>query len=311
MIVVAMWPFMVRLEADLGHRRWLAVTLVTIVFVLAFVIPSTLAVLKMIESANDVSSWLRSLGQTQLPSAPTWFQSIPVLGTRAATAWNEFAAAGPGELIRMLDPHAREVGRWVVSQLGNVGMIFVQFLLTIVMSAILFARGDKAAAGVLAFFRRLAGIHGENVVFLASRAIRSVALGVVLTAMVQTILGGIALLAAGVPFAGLLSVVMFIFAVAQIGPTPVLLGALIWMYMTSYSAWALIAFLTWTLFVGAVDNVLRPILIQRGGELPLIIVFAGVVGGLLTLGLVGIFLGPVVLAVAYTLLKAWVTEGAE
>ena len=103
---------------------------------------------------------------------------------------------------------------------------------------------------------------------------------------------------------------MFILAVAQIGAGPVLIGAVIWMYATSESAWAPTALLVWSLFVGSIDNVLRPILIQRGGELPLIIVFAGVVGGLLTLGVIGIFLGPVVLAVVYTLVKAWVNDEA-
>jgi predicted PurR-regulated permease PerM len=153
-------------------------------------------------------------------------------------------------------------------------------------------------------------VHGEKVVLLAGNAIRSVALGVVLTALIQSALGGIGLFVAGVPFAGLLTISMFVLAVAQIGPAPVLIGALIWMYSTSDSAWAPAALLVWFLFVSVIDNVLRPILIQRSGDLPLTIVFAGVIGGLLTLGLIGIFLGPVVLAVAHTLLKAWVTESA-
>jgi predicted PurR-regulated permease PerM len=310
MLVVATWPLMLRVQAYLGRRRWLAVTVMTTVFVLAFVIPASIAVVKIVENADDVPGWVQSIRETRLPPAPGWLEAVPVLGTRASKAWNEFVAAGPGELTRRLEPHARDVASWVVSQLGNVGLIFIQTMLTIILSAILFARGETAAAGVIAFFRRLAGTHGENVVVLAGHAIRSVALGVVVTALVQSVLGGIGLAIAGVPFAGMLTALMFVLAVAQIGAGPVLIGAVIWMYWTSESAWASTALLVWCLFVGSIDNVLRPILIQRGGELPLIIVFAGVVGGLLTLGVIGIFLGPVVLAVVYTLLKAWVNETA-
>jgi predicted PurR-regulated permease PerM len=192
-----------------------------------------------------------------------------------------------------------------------MGLIVVQFLLTVILSAILFARGEQAAAGVIGFFRRLAGTHGENVVVLAAQAIRGVALGVVVTALVQSALGGIGLVAAGVPFPGLLTAIMFLLAVAQIGPAPVLLGAVAWVYATSESAWVPSVLLVWSLAVGAMDNVLRPILIKRGGQLPLLIVFAGVIGGLLGFGLAGIFVGPVVLAVVYTLLKAWVNEDPQ
>jgi predicted PurR-regulated permease PerM len=145
-------------------------------------------------------------------------------------------------------------------------------------------------------------------VILAAGAIRDVALGVVLTALVQSVLGGIGLAAAGVPLPGLLTALMFLLAIAQIGPAPVLIGAVVWVYATSDSAWVPAVLLVWSIGVGAMDNVLRPILIRRGGNLPLLIVFAGVIGGLLGFGLAGIFVGPVVLAVAYTLLKAWVSE---
>jgi len=104
----------------------------------------------------------------------------------------------------------------------------------------------------------------------------------------------------------LLTALMFVLAIAQIGPGPVLIGTVVWVYWTSDSAWMPTALLVWSIFVGAIDNFLRPFLIQRAAHLPLLMVFAGVVGGLVSFGLVGIFLGPVVLAVVYTLLKAWI-----
>jgi predicted PurR-regulated permease PerM len=108
-----------------------------------------------------------------------------------------------------------------------------------------------------------------------------------------------------VPFAVILTVLMFVLAVAQIGAVPVLIGAVIWVYSTSGAAWGTV-FLVWAIFCGTLDNVLRPMLIKRGADLPLLLIFAGVIGGLVAFGIIGLFIGPVVLAVAYTLLVAWV-----
>lgn len=136
------------------------------------------------------------------------------------------------------------------------------------------------------------------------------ALGVVLTALLQSLLGGLGLWAAGVPFAVVLTAVMFVLAIAQIGAVPVLLCGIVWLYWQGETA-AAIGLLVWSVLVGSMDNVLRPVLIRRGADLPLVLIFAGVIGGLLAFGLVGIFVGPVVLAVSYTLLVAWVAEGSE
>jgi predicted PurR-regulated permease PerM len=309
MIVVALWPVMLKLQAMLGGRRWAAVSMMTFGLLLTLVIPFSFAVTAIVAHTDDMGTWVQSLRELRLPQAPAWLGGVPIAGPRISATWNEIAIAAPEEIVKRLEPYARAVAAWLILKMGGVGVLIVQFLLTVLVAAVLFARGEVAAAGLLGFFRRLAGAHGENVVLLAGSAIRSVALGVVLTAFIQSALGGIGFAATGVPFAGLLTALMFVLSVAQIGPGPVLIGAVIWMYWTSDSAWVPSALLVWCLFVGAIDNVLRPILIQRSGHLPLLIVFAGVVGGLLGFGLIGIFIGPVVLAVVYTLLKAWV--GAE
>jgi predicted PurR-regulated permease PerM len=143
-------------------------------------------------------------------------------------------------------------------------------------------------------------------VVLAGNAIRGVALGVIVTALVQSALGGIGLAIAGVPFAALLTAIMLVLCIAQIGPLLVLLGAAAWGFHSLGTGWG--AFLlVWALVVGLLDNFLRPLLIKRGADLPLLLIFAGVIGGLIAFGIVGIFVGPVVLAVAYTLLDDWVS----
>jgi predicted PurR-regulated permease PerM len=160
------------------------------------------------------------------------------------------------------------------------------------------------------FGRRLSGPRGESAVILAGQAIRGVALGVGATAIIQTVLGSVGLLVAGVPFVALLSALMLALCIAQLGPALILFPAVGWMYWTGETAWATLLLL-WSILVAILDNFLRPVLIKKGADLPLLLIFAGVIGGMLGFGLVGIFVGPVVLAVSYTLLKAWVEEGLD
>jgi predicted PurR-regulated permease PerM len=309
MIVVATWPLMLRVQATLWGRRSLAVTVMTMALLLVFVVPFSLAIGTIVANADEITGWTRSLGTLKLPAPPDWLQAVPLVGRKAASAWSQFAASGPEELGRKIAPHAQDMARWFLTEVGSFGVMIVQFLLTVVIAAIFFAGGEAVVTGVRRFARRLAGRHGESAVVLAGQAIRGVALGVVLVAIGQAVLAGLGLAVAGVPFAAILTAVMFMLCVAQIGPAPVLLAGVVWLYWKGTAGWGT-ALLIWTIVVGTVDNVVRPILIMKGADLPLLLIFTGVVGGLLAFGLVGIFVGPMVLAVAYTLLQAWVREEA-
>ena len=142
---------------------------------------------------------------------------------------------------------------------------------------------------------------------LAGQAIRAVALGVVVTAIVQTAAAGLGLVISGVPYAALLTAAIFILCIAQLGPILILLPAVGWLFWSGDATWGTVL-LVWTVLVGALDNVLRPILIRRGADLPLLLIFAGVIGGLIGFGVIGLFVGPVVLAVTYRLLESWVAD---
>ena len=185
--------------------------------------------------------------------------------------------------------------------------MLVQFLLIVAVSAVLYSGGEEAADMVRMFGRRLAGDRGEASMVLAGQAIRSVALGVGVTAVVQTLLGGVGLVIAGVPYAAVLSALMLMLCIAQIGPSLVMFPAVAWMYWSGDHTWATGLFV-WSLLVVSIDNVLRPMLIKRGADLPLLLIFVGVIGGLLSFGLIGIFVGPVALAVTYTLMQSWLHE---
>jgi predicted PurR-regulated permease PerM len=157
----------------------------------------------------------------------------------------------------------------------------------------------------LAFAHRIGREEGERAVRLAGAAVRGVALGVIVTALVQSLLAGLGLWVSGVPRPGLLLAIMFVLGVAQLGPVPVLLPAVIWLYWSGSIGWAT-ALLVWTVLVATLDNVLRPVLIRRGVDLPLLLIIPGVIGGLIGFGVVGLFLGPVFLAVTFTLIESWV-----
>jgi len=186
--------------------------------------------------------------------------------------------------------------------------MFVQFLLTVVIAAVLFSGGETAARGVRRFARRLAGQHGEDAAVLAARTIRGVALGIVLTALIQSLLAGIGFAVTGVPAAVLLAAVIFILALAQLPPFLVMAPVVIWLYWKGDPVWGTVL-LVWTIVVSAIDNVVRPLLIRKGVDLPLLMIFTGVIGGLIAFGIVGLFIGPVVLAVTYRLIEAWVAGG--
>jgi predicted PurR-regulated permease PerM len=183
----------------------------------------------------------------------------------------------------------------------------LHFLLIIIIVAILYTSGESAATGVLMFARRTGRERGEKVVRLAGAAVRGVALGVIVTAIVQSILAGLGLWLSGVPRPGLLLALVFALCVAQLGPVLVLAPAVIWLYWSGSFGWAT-ALLVWTVLVGALDNILRPILIRRGVDLPLLLIIAGVIGGLIGFGIIGLFVGPVILAVTYTLLESWIRD---
>jgi predicted PurR-regulated permease PerM len=228
-----------------------------------------------------------------------------------AEKWRELAAAGPEGLPALITPHAENLAVWFVAQAGGGARMSVHFALMLLFAGVLFARGEVLATAVRNFSRRLAGERGDRVVVLAAQGIRAVAIGVVVTALVQAVVGGIGLAIAGVPVAGLLTAVMFLTSLAQIGAAPVLALAAIWLFVNDNVGWG-IAMVAWTVLVASLDNIVRPLLIRKGVELPLVLLFAGVVGGLIAFGPIGLFAGPVVLAVSYTLLSAWMAEtGSE
>jgi predicted PurR-regulated permease PerM len=308
MIVVSTWPLMLRVQSSLWGRRGLAVAVMTVFLLLVLIVPLTLALGTIADHADEIARWVQSLATRTVPPPPDWLTELPVVGPKLVVRWKELAAARPEDLAARLAPYTGQIVGWVVGTVGGIGLLLLQFLLVVLLAAILYASGERAADGVVRFAQRLAGARGESSARLAAQAIRGVALGIIVTALIQTALAWIGLAVTGVPFAPVLTALAFVLCIAQVGPGLVLLLGVVWLYWSGQSGWAT-GLLVWTLLVGTMDNFLRPILIRKGADLPLLLIFVGVVGGLLAFGIIGIFVGPVVLAVSYTLLVDWVKSG--
>ena len=311
-LVIATWPVLLRVQTAFGGRRGPAVLVMTLLLLAIVVAPFGSAVSTIVKNSTRIEHMASAVTSFQIPPTPAWVSDLPVIGEPIAAAWDHVASAGVNTLLVEAGPYIGSVTKYFVGAVGSLGTFFVQLLLTIIVASILYSNGDGAAAMARRFGHRLAGERGQQVVQLAGQAIRGVALGVVVTALVQSMLGGLALAIAGVPFWGILTAVMLMLCIVQIGPAPVLLPAVGWLYYigdsgTGSGVWAIILLVA-SILVIALDNVLRPVLIRRGADLPMLLILVGVIGGLMAFGLIGVFVGPAMLAVTYTLLQAWLAE---
>jgi len=304
MIVVACWPLMLRLQRLLHGHRALAVAVMTLLMLLLFIAPLLLAANTIFENVDNIRRWAKLISGFEVPPVPAWAVQLPLIGERVAELWNGLHEAGLGSLVQKVAPYAGRGAQWVASQAGNLGLLLVHFLLTVLIASLMFAQGEDGAHRVLVLANRIGGERGEEMVRLAAAAIRGVAISVVGTALVQTLLTGVGLAIAGVPFAGLLTAATLMLCIAQVGPGLVLVPAVIWLFWTGETGYGTFL-LVWSAIAMTVDNFVRPALVRFGADLPLLLIFAGVIGGMLTIGLVGLFVGPVVLAVTYRLFEAW------
>jgi predicted PurR-regulated permease PerM len=308
MIVVACWPLMLKLQRVLVDRRALAVTAMTVLMLMVFILPLALAAGTIVANADTLWQWGRMAADFELPPPPAWVATLPVIGAQVVDFWNTLREAEVGSVVQRTAPYAVRAAQVVAAQAGSLGILIVHILLTVLIAAVMFAQGEKGALIALALARRIGGDKGEEAVLLAASAIRGVALAVVGTALVQTTLAGLGMAIAGVPFAGLLTAAALILCIAQLGPGLILIPAVIWLYWSGQTGWGTFL-LVWSVVAITIDNVIRPMLVRFGADLPLLLIVAGVTGGLLSMGIVGLFVGPVVLAVTWRLFEAWADVG--
>ncbi len=307
-VAIATWPTLQRVERRLGGRRGLAITLLTIGLAFALLLPLAIGAVATAQNLNRLVVWMRELPNREVPSLPAWVDRIPLLGPRLESGWATFTAGGSEGVRARIAEHANDILRWLMARLGDLLGMLIQVLVTLAITVALYVRGESVSAALLRFARRLGGDSGEEAARLAALATRGVALGVVLTPLIQAILAGIGMAVAGVPHFGILALLVLISCLAQAGPVPPLLIPVIWLFARHEIAPG-IGLAVWTLVIHITGPVLRPMLIKRGVDLPFALILSGVIGGVMAFGVVGLVIGPVLLAVGSTLLSRWMQGG--
>jgi predicted PurR-regulated permease PerM len=304
MIVISTWPLLLKLQATLWGKRGLATTCMIVALLLLLVIPLAWSVGALIGNIDKIAAFADTLAHRSIPPLPDWLTGIPVVGSKLSTSWQRIQSEG---LAAQVSPYAGRILNSFAASIGSVGAMLFQFLLTVIIAGVLYMNGESVARGVRAFAYRLAGQSGENAAILAGNSVRGVAVGVVVTAIAQTAIAGFGLIISSVPGASIITAGVLVFCLAQLGPLLLMLPAVGWTYHTRGGVWAGVLLVV-SLLAGTIDNFLRPVLIRKGADLPLVLILLGVIGGLISLGVMGIFVGPVILAVSFVLLKEWVSE---
>jgi predicted PurR-regulated permease PerM len=300
-LAVALYPVFDWL-AQLTRRPRLAAALITSLCLLIVIGPVTWLGFGLVGGAGSLMQQLDA-GLFSIPQPPPTVKDWPVVGEHVHRLWT-LAATNIGAILIQIAPHLKPVGAKLLSIAENVGMGLLEFVASIIVAGFLFCPGPHIVDGLRAFSRRVLSDRGEDMLQLAGATVRNVSRGVVGIALLQSILAGVGFLAAGVPAAGVFAFLTLLLAIAQVGPGILLIPITIWGWTALGTVNALI-FTVYMVVVGVMDNVLRPILMARGLTTPMLVIVLGVVGGILAYGIIGLFVGPIVLSVAWELFKAW------
>jgi predicted PurR-regulated permease PerM len=304
-LTVALYPVYDWMAKKLGGRRRLAAALLTIFSLLIVIGPATWLALGLIDSFRTLSEQL-DLSAFTVPPPPETVKAWPLIGEPIYQFWNLASTNLQAAFIKIA-PQLKPLGGTLLGVAAEAGTGAIKFFLAIIIAGFLFSPAPSLVAAIQMFARRLASARGEEFVRLTGATIRAVSRGVIGISVLQALLAGLGLIVAGVPGTSLLTSAVLILGIIQIGPSIVIIPLIVWSWMTMETAAALL-FTAYMIPVNLLDNVLRPLVMGRGLSTPMLIILIGVIGGTISYGITGLFLGPIVLAVIWELLVAWSRE---
>ncbi len=288
----------------LGGRETLAAGLLTSAWILIVALPLVWLGFNLADHIRDATLFVRDVQVDGLPDAPVWLIDIPLVGERMASWWSSLDQQGAA-LLASVKPYLGQVGNWLLARSAQIGSGVLELTLSLVFVFFFYRDGPRLSAFVLRLLHRLTGERAEYYLNLVAGTVQRVVNGVIGTAAAQALLALIGFLIAGVPGAIVLGLITFMLSLIPMGPP------LAWLPVTGWLVWkgeygmAIFMGIWGTFVISGVDNVLKPYLISRGGDLPLVIVLLGVFGGLIAFGFIGLFIGPTLLAIGYSLLLDW------
>jgi predicted PurR-regulated permease PerM len=304
-ITIGLRPLHLRLTHRLNGRRVLAATAISILCFILLLIP---AVLLGASLAGEVERVIAAFGQESLkiPPIPDVIARAPIVGDDISRLWTQ-ATSDLKALLVEAEPMLKASLQWLVKAATGAGLGLLHIVVAILITGVLLAQAEIGQRTVYAFARRLAGTRGVELTTLAEATVRSVTRGILGVALIQALLAGLGWLVVGVPAAGLWALLALVMGVAQIGIVPLSIPIIIYVFFNVDTLTFLI-FLIWSIFVGSVDNILKPILLGRGVDVPMAVIFVGAIGGFLSSGIIGLFVGAVVLVLGFKLCVAWLQD---
>lgn len=305
-LAFASWPLMRILTRWLNGNITLAASLLTAGWVLVFAIPLIWLGFNIADYIREATEMIKNLRLTGLPDEPHWLAEVPLLGERLHELWQVMDEQGPA-MFSSIKPYMGMVGNWLLARSASIAAGMLELTLSLFLVFFFYRDGERLALFVRALVRRLLLKRADHYIELVAGTINRVVNGVIGTATAQAIVALIGFLIAGVPGALLLSILTFMLSLIPMGPPLVWAPAAAWLFFQESYGMGTFMVIWGFVVISSVDNILKPYLISRGGNLPLVVVLMGVFGGLIAFGFMGLFLGPTLLAVAYSLLSEWIS----
>ncbi len=301
-IAVALYKPFLKLVEKLGGKKKLAMTLIVVIGIAVILVPVISLSSSMVEGATKLGTQV-SEGSVHIPAPPAYVEEWPVIGEKTYKVWLQ-ASQNMRSVLEKYPHQLTSVGKKMLGAAAGVGVGILQFIISFLIAAVFLMNADVAQANLRKLANRLTTEHGEELLEMSSSTIRSVAVGVIGIAFIQALLGGLGMMFAGVPAAGLLAIVILVLAIAQLPPI-LILGPVAFYVFSAESTTVAMVFLVWSLLVSFSDMLLKPLFLGRGVDVPMLVILLGAIGGMITSGIVGLFVGAIVLALGYKLLVVW------
>ncbi|HLB14477.1 MAG TPA: AI-2E family transporter [Burkholderiales bacterium] len=304
-VAACTWPLYVWIRRKVGGRSTLAASLMTLLLVLIGLIPFVLLVGSLVDDVPRLVEWVKEAFAAGPPEPPAWLIGLPYVGEQLDDYWQRLAASRD-EALALLRRFAQPAQAFLVAVGKVLGEGILQLTLAVFIGFFLYRDGEALMATLRAIATRLAGNLGNSMVETINNTVVGVMYGIVGTALAQGVVAALGLWIAGVPSSLLLGAATFLLSPVPIGPPIVWGGAAIWLFLQDEIAWGVFMLVWGALVVSSIDNFVKPLLISRGAAMPFVLVLLGVFGGVLAFGFIGVFLGPTLLAVGYSLTRRWI-----
>jgi predicted PurR-regulated permease PerM len=306
---VALYPVFLKLQSMLGGREKMAATLMTLLALAILIIPSVMLSESLIESSKTLTEEIKA-GTLTIPPPSEKVKDWPLIGEKLDKAWS-LASTNLSAALEKFQPQLEAGGKKLLAVAAGVGVGVLQFVISIIIAGALLVYARSGSKSVEAIAGRILGEKsGKDFVDITGATIRSVAQGVLGVALIQAILAGIGLMVMGVPYAGLWALLVLLLAIVQLPPWIILGPIIVYVFSVAATVPAVI-FMIWSLAVSVSDAFLKPLLLGRGLDTPMLVILLGAIGGMIYSGIIGLFTGAVVLAVAYELFIAWLAQDGE